>query len=218
MSTTWDKDTIASEINRMHAASEPLSYGAVQKSQLRLLRAATRHFGSWRTAVEFAGLTYEEIRRYRVWTRERIIERIQEHHRAGADLSWRHVSTVLDPPLAAAAIRPNRFESWQAALEAAGLDYDEIRRHRTWDEEAVQAEIKRRHASGESLRVSDVAQVDAALVAAARRHFRTWYDAVTVAGIDEMEARRGLSTEYDDDMIRGEVSWSAQRAAAPAAQ
>ncbi|MBM3457464.1 MAG: hypothetical protein FJX77_02855 [Armatimonadetes bacterium] len=211
MSSTWNKDTIAAEIVRIHQASEPLSYGEMQKKHLRLLRAAIRHFGSWRDAVEFAGLEYDQIRRYQVWTHDRIIERIQQHHTAGADLSWRHVSTVLDPPLAAAAIRPNRFESWQAALQAAGLDYDEIRRHRSWDSNGVIREIQQRHAGGESLRVSDVAQADPALVAAARRNFDTWYDAVVAAGIDEMEARRGLNAEYDDAMIRGEVSWAETR-------
>jgi hypothetical protein len=208
MGNRWSKDEIALEILHLHGANQPLSYGEVQKNQLRLLRAATRYFGSWKNAVEYAGLDYDQIRRYQVWTRERIVEQIQRHHREGQDLSWRHVSTRLDPALAAAAIRGNRFGSWERALEAAGLDYGEIRRHRAWNAATVRQELRRRHGAGESLRVSDVTEESPALVAAARRHFDGWYEAVDAAGLDELEARRGLGDEYDEEEARGEVSWA----------
>src|SRR4051794_19275807 len=119
MGTRWSKDEIALEILRLYAANQPLNFGDVQKNNLRLLRAATRYFGSWKSAIEYAGLDYDRIRRYKVWTRDRIVEQIQKYHREGQDLSWRHVSVTLDPALAAAAIRPNRFGKWEAALEAA---------------------------------------------------------------------------------------------------
>ena len=185
MVTRWSKEEIGLEILRLYAAHEPLNYGDVQKNHLRLLRAATRYFGSWKNAVEYAGLDYDRIRRYRVWSQERIIEKIQQYHREGHDLSWRHVSTVLDPPLAAAAIRTNRFGSWERALEAAGLDYGVIRRHRRWDEDVVVEELRRLHSAGASLRVSDAAEQCPALVAAARRRFEGWYEAVEAAGLQE---------------------------------
>lgn len=204
----WSKDAIAIEILRLYAAKEPLNYGDVQKSNLRLLRAATRYFGSWQAAVEFAGLDYEAIRRYKVWTQDRIVEQIQKYHREGKDLAWRHVSLELDPPLAAAAIRPNRFGSWKEALTAAGLDYEEIRRHRAWDPDQILAEIRRLHEEGASLRVSDAAVEHPSLVAAARRHFEGWYEAVITAGVDELEARLGLGEEWDEETAAGQVSWS----------
>jgi hypothetical protein len=208
MGSRWSKDEIALEILRAYSAGEPLSYGEVQKENLRLLRAATRYFGSWKNAIEYAGLDYDRIRRYKVWTKERIIDQIQKYHREGRDLSWRHVSTDLDAPLAAAAIRPNRFGSWERALEEAGLDYEEIRRHRAWDETLVLEELRRRHREGESLRVSDAGEECAALVAAARRHFDGWYEAIEAAGLDELEARLGTGGEYDRELARGEISWS----------
>ena len=109
------------EILRLYAAKEELNYGSVQQNHLKLLRAATRYFGSWKDAIEFAGLNYDEIRRYRVWSEDKILAKIRKYHTEGKDLSWRHVSTQLDPPLAAAAIRSSRFGSWQKALEEAGL-------------------------------------------------------------------------------------------------
>jgi len=183
------------EILRLYAAGEELNYGSVQQNHLKLLRAATRYFGSWKDAIEFAGLSYEEIRRYRVWSEDRILSTIRKYHKEEKDLSWRHVSTVLDPPLAAAAIRSNRFGSWQKALEEAGLDYEAIRKHRHWDDDLVINEMRALAERGESLRVSDVTETHPALVAAARRRFEGWYDAVEAAGFDEDEARRGLEDE-----------------------
>jgi hypothetical protein len=210
--SVWNKETIAVEILTLHAAGQPLNYGDVHKNYLRLLRAATRHFGSWKSAIEYAGLNYEDVRRYRTWTRDRIVDRIAEHRDAGQDLSWRHVSTKLDPSLAAAAVRPNRFGSWRSALEAAGLDYEEVRKHKAWDAPSILAELRRMHAAGESLRVSDVTERRPALVAAARRWFDGWYEAVIAAGLDEWEARRGLRDDLDEEMIQGETDW--QRVAA----
>jgi hypothetical protein len=188
----WSKDEIAMEILRLFAAGEELNYGSVQQNHLKLLRAATRYFGSWKDAIEFAGLNYDDIRRYRVWSEEKILAKIRKYHKEDQDLSWRHVSTVLDPPLAAAAIRSNRFGSWQKALEEAGLDYETIRKHRHWDDDLVINEMKALAERGESLRVSDVTETNPALVAAARRRFEGWYDAVEAAGFDEDDARRGL--------------------------
>lgn len=211
MLTRWSKDEIALEILRLYSTNQPLSYGEMQKNNLRLLRAATRYFGSWKAAIEYAGLDYNKIRRYQVWTRDRILEQIRQYHREGRDLSWRHVSTELDAPLAAAAIRSNRFGSWQNALEAAGLNYDEIRRHRAWEDRDILEELRRRNAAGESMRVSDAAVECPALVAAARRRFDGWYEAVVAAGLDEWEARLGHGDEWDEETARGETSWSEVR-------
>jgi hypothetical protein len=210
----WSKDAIAIEILRMYAANEPLNYGEMQRSNLRLLRAATRYFGSWQRAVEFAGLDYDSIRRYKVWTCERIVEQIRKYHREGHDLAWRHVSLELDPALAAAAIRPNRFGSWREALAAAGLDYDEIRRHKAWSDAEILEELRRLHAEGASLRVSDATEEHPSLVAAARRRFDGWYEAIIAAGLDEMDARRGLSDDWDEETAAGQFSWSALQTAA----
>src|SRR5215211_6781763 len=191
MAHRWSKDEIALEILRLYAAGEELNYGSVQQKHLKLLRAATRYFGSWKNAIEFAGLNYDDIRRYRVWSEEKILATIRKYEHEGKDLSWRHVSTVLDPPLAAAAIRSSRFGSWQKALEEAGLDYAAIRKHRYWDDEVVVSELRELAEQGESLRVSDVTEKNPALVAAARRRFDGWYEAVEAAGFDEDEARKG---------------------------
>lgn len=168
----------------MRDAGEDLNYASIAQNQVALLRAATRYFGSWRAAVEYAGLNYEDIRKYRMWTRERILDRIRQLHSQGADLSWRHVSTQIDPQLAAAATKRKHFGSWRNAIEAAGLKYSDIRRYREWDEQAVIDRLLELHAKGVDLNAKSMEEHDITLITAARRRFESWDRALTAAGLD----------------------------------
>ncbi len=180
----WTHDTILGEILRRYETQQDLSYSGLSRENLPLLRAAARHFGSYPLAIAAAGLNYDDLRRYRHWTNERITDRLQELVSQGADLSWRHVSTKLDPTLAAAAVKRHHFGSWRAALEAAGLDYDTIRRYHDWDEKEVVRRIRERHARGELLHAKALEREDTALITAARRRFPAWHASLTAAGLD----------------------------------
>ena len=183
----WTPETILGEILRRYETQQDLSYSGLSRENLPLLRAATRHFGSYPIAIAAAGLDYDAMRRYRRWTSARIIARLQELSGAGADLSWRHVSTRLDPTLAAAAVKRHHFGSWRAALEAAGLDYDAIRRYQDWDEQEVVRRIQARHGRGEHLHAKALEREDTALITAARRRFPTWHASLEAAGFDYSE-------------------------------
>lgn len=185
----WTRDDIAMEILQLFAAGEELSYSSMAETNPSLLRAASRHFGSWRSAVEFAGLSYDAIRKYRVWTPARIIARIEELHRQEVDLSWRNVSERVDPQLAAAATKPNRFGSWRAAVEAAGLDYDAIRRYRQWDEERIIVSLRDLADQGIRLNSKEAQMEYVGLFAAAVRRFQRWDRALEAAGLNSREIR-----------------------------
>jgi hypothetical protein len=180
----WNKDAIAAEILRRYEAGQDLSYSGITKENLPLLRAATRYLGSWQTAIEYAGLNYEDIRRYRSWNKERIVERIRELYAKGEDLSWRHISLKLDPSLAAAATKKNHYGSWRAALEAAGLDYDDIRRYRDWSDEEVIRRVRDLYAQGSSLNAKTMERQYITLITAARRRFPSWDRTLQAAGLD----------------------------------
>ena len=180
----WNKATIAEEILRRHEADDDLSYSGMARENLPLLRAATRYFGTWQDAVEFAGLNYDDIRKYKVWTDKRITERIRELHAKGEDLSWRHVSLSLDPSLAAAATKKSHFGSWRAALEAAGLNYDDIRRYRDWNDDEVLRRVRDLYAQGKRLNAKTMEQENITLITAARRRFPSRDRALAAAGLD----------------------------------
>lgn len=180
----WSKEAIAQEIRKMHSDEADLNYATIAQGQVALLRAATRYFGSWRSAVEYAGLDYEEIRRYRSWTKERILESIRDLHARGEDLSWRNISTVTAPQLAAAATKRKHFGSWRGAVTAAGLDYSTIRRYREWDEESIKEQLRQLHAEGVDMNAKSMEEYDITLITAARRRFDSWDKALTAAGLD----------------------------------
>lgn len=180
----WTRETILGEILRRYETEQDLSYSGLLREDLPLLRAATRHFGSYPLAVAAAGLNYEDLRRYRTWTNERIIARLRELDAQGADLSWRHVSTKLDPTLAAAAVKAHHFGSWQKALEAAQLDYDKIRRYHDWSEAEVLRLIRSRFETGQPLNAKALEKEHTALITAARRRFPAWHASLQAAGLD----------------------------------
>jgi hypothetical protein len=180
----WSKQSIGSEILRMFNTGEDLNYASIAQNHVALLRAATRYFGSWRAAVEYAGLNYEDIRKYKMWSRERILERIRDLHAAGADLSWRHVSTQVDPQLAAAATKRKHFGSWRNAIQSAGFRYSDIRRYREWTEETIINRLRELHAQGYDLNAKSMEELDITLITAARRRFESWDRALTAAGLD----------------------------------
>ncbi|HEV2474233.1 MAG TPA: hypothetical protein VGS41_16265 [Chthonomonadales bacterium] len=222
----WSKENIASEILRIYEVGGNLNYGTVATEYMSLLRAAMRYFGSWRAAVEYAGLDYDMIRRYKSWSRARIVERINELHRNGEDLSWRHVSTRVDPQLAAAATKDTHFGSWRSAVAAAGLDYAKIRRYREWDEETITCRLRDLHAQGVDLNAKSMEESHVSLITAARRRFDSWDRALTAAGLDyksivlrsPFKRRRQAASSSPARPLEGPGRRSARRAARSGSQ
>ncbi|MHB9130360.1 MAG: hypothetical protein ACYDBB_04605 [Armatimonadota bacterium] len=165
----WTRETVIAAIRGEARAGQDLSYSQVEKRVPSLLRAAERVYGHWSAAVESAGFDYEEIRRYRLWTRERVIERIRMWYDRGEDLSWRHVSLTLDPSLAAAALHAGRFESWNEALRATGLQPEDIRRYRQWSLTTIHEELEDLASMGISLDQDTLANKAPDLLAAIYR-------------------------------------------------
>ncbi len=185
----WTRKTITEHIKELHAQGEELNYTSAERNHLNLVRAAAWHFGTWRRAIESADIDYESLSKYRRWNRERIVARIKELHAQGADLSWRAISTEVDPPLAAAALRANGFPSWREAIEAAGLSIDDVARYKYWDNERVIQAIQELHEQGHPLSSKAMQSSDQSLFCAARRRFGSWDKALKAAGFDASEIR-----------------------------
>ncbi len=120
------------------------------------------------------------------WSKERIVQNIQELLRQNTDLSAGYVSRH-HVPLFSAAINKNYFSSWGNAVKAAGIDYGSImkagkERRRDlltkWTKEKVLKEIRRPET--ETLLKTYRDQMD--LYSAARRKFGSWEKALKAAG------------------------------------
>jgi len=86
---SWDKAEITATLKKMHKEGKELSYTQLAKRMQPLVSAAAYHFGSYRKAVERAGIDYAEVTRRPRWTRQMIIALIKDAKRDGADLHCR---------------------------------------------------------------------------------------------------------------------------------
>ena len=185
-SSGWTKSRITERIQALSTEGEDLSYNHMARAQQGLLAAANYHFGSWGKAVDAAGIDYAgEVRRIPKWTRERIIEALRAANDAGEDLSWTSVTRNRSySALAYAAIRDKQFGSWDAALAAAGIAPEGVRRYEAWNEERVVREVKSRRRRGEPLNSKAMQDGASKLFNAALNYFGGWDKALQAAGID----------------------------------
>src|SRR5690606_25587379 len=188
----WTKEKVIQEIKRLHRAGKDLSYNAMTRSLQALVSAGAYHFGSYRRAVERAGIDYAEVTRRPRWTRAKIIQLIKQARRAERDLHWSAVTGRKDElsRAAFAALQPRLFGSWDRALHAAGLDADEISRYRRWDRSSIIFELKDLYRGGEPINSGAMQAEDPGLHAAAMRHFGSYDAALRAAGIVPERVRR----------------------------
>lgn len=200
----WTKDEILKALRRLHKAKADLSYNALAKQQQSLVSAAAYHCGSYRQAVEQAGIDYESVIRRPRWTKPTIITLIKGAKRKGIDLNWSSVSQRRDElgRAAFAALQPRLFGSWDRALHAAGLDADQINRYRKWTKETIIFELKARARDHEPLNSGAIQRHDPGLHAASVRHFETYDQALRAAKLDPVKVRERRRWEKDD-VIRG---------------
>jgi len=128
----WDEEKIIKNIHRLVDLEEDLTWSNVKQVDSALVGAAVSYFGSWRAAIEEAGLDYKEIRKIsqdsrrqkvRKWSEQKILEDIKKISRDEDDLSYAFMKEK-HSSLVAAAI--NYFGSWKNAIESLGLDYAKV--------------------------------------------------------------------------------------------
>jgi hypothetical protein len=186
----WSGEMVLEEIRQWNQRGEPLYSHHVRKKFQELLAAGIRYYGSWRGAVEQAGIQYSDVRKYQHWTKDLIVAQIQELFQQGTDLSFRAMMLSSYNSMVYAAIRPKHFGSWKAALTAAGLAPDEIYRYRSWNEASILEEIRQLSQQGMDLSSKTMDESANPLIATARRRFGNWGAAVEKAGLDYAAIRR----------------------------
>jgi hypothetical protein len=189
---TWDKTTIIAALRKLRRGGQPLSYAKLAKRKQSLLSAAAYHFGSYRKALEKAGIDYLLISQRPRWTKQRIIVLIKQAKRNGHDLHWSAVTRRRDELSCAAfaCLQQRLFGKWDRALHAAGLDADEIACYRTWDRNTVVFEIRSRAQDGERLSSGWLQKDDPGLHAAAIRYFGAYDKALRAAKLDPKAHRQ----------------------------
>lgn len=191
MKRVWDKPRILKTIKEYHAKGKDLSYNRMTRTKQSLVSAAAYHFGSYRSAVEKAGISYAQVTRRPRWTKPIIIRLIKQAKRDGEDLYWSAVSQRGDElgRAAFASLQERLFGSWDRALHAAGLDADQISIYRKWSRSAIVADLKDRARAEDPLNSGHMQKEDAGMHAAAIRYFGSYDAALKAAGLDPADFR-----------------------------
>lgn len=118
----WTCDTFVAELLSLHDKGVPLHDTYLSKNGYKyLVRTGQRLFGTWRVAIEFACLRYEQVKvDVQKWDKEKTVSAILSLAQANEDISP-YVILLTHNDLFHAAIR--HFGSWSQALAATGINY-----------------------------------------------------------------------------------------------
>lgn len=158
----------------------------------KLYRAAMHYFGSWKDALEAAGVDCRNIKLHakpRRHDKQEIIEKLRERQNAGLSIIWSEV--CLENRTFAISAK-QAFGSWGKVLAAAGIvaKGQQVIHKRKWDTQIVIARIQERHRQNETLVRSVVFREDPNLIHAARRYFGDWNAAMEAAGFASQECNQ----------------------------
>ena len=189
MRNKWSKQKIIETIRLLHQQGKPLNshYAQTHYRALRVSACKPQYFGSWRAAIEAAGIPYMHVNTHRTprfWTAEKIILAIQRRQKCGLPINALAVAKQ-DHGLYRAAFINFGKDGWDKALRGAGFDPHEYYPHTIWSEKIIQRTIKRLKRLDVPLNPAFLQKSGyLRLMAAGRVYYGSWKKAVESAGLN----------------------------------
>lgn len=219
MRTAWSRETIIRYLVERHAKGLPMSRSA-NRVDLLLHAAARRIFGSWKNAIQSAGIPPHTVIPGERWSPPRVLTMIR--HLAKKDRQLTHAE--LDRRYRSLASSARRhFGSWRKAVLAAGVEPIRLRKVVPWSPDRVMEFILTRALRNECLIARRIEP--RSVVAAARRLFGSWQAAIQAAGVDVLLTQQSLPCPAAPDLsacpkrnttqvrraVRANVRWTKER-------
>jgi hypothetical protein len=173
------EDEVVRWLQARHRAGRHMSSEAANGDEPRFVRACYRRFGSWRAAMQAAGLGELIGGRAQLTSPEEVVRALRERHRDDLSMALKR-ATRERPRLVRAACA--QFGTWQAALDAAGLGGVPVPRALLSPQEVVQG-LQARHRRGMPMTAVATQRDDGRLARAAYKHYGTWRAAMNAAGL-----------------------------------
>jgi hypothetical protein len=179
----WAPARVILELQRLHKRPRQLKPAELSERRPAFYQACRARFGSYRRALEAAGIAYKSVARVvaKPMMSHMVVARLRLLHERGSDLRYTQVLRS-DPALLAAARR--RFGSYANAFRAAGLLYPPKAPLRHWSEPVLLRTLLDLHKSGSDIRHATIKRTRRPLFEAAQYHFGSYVHAVEKAGID----------------------------------
>ncbi|HEV8604692.1 MAG TPA: hypothetical protein VGQ99_04965, partial [Tepidisphaeraceae bacterium] len=199
----WTRRRIVERLLELHRQGEDLSANSMHRKHGALLSTTWRIFGSYRKAVEKAGLDYTEIARFAHWDKKTVLRKMRALSQDGVDMGYTALQAS-HPRLLQAAV--TAFGTYPAARVAAGVGPAPLTR---WNQKKIIAELRKLRREGVNLATSRLTQTHPALLDAAAHHFGTFAKAVEAAGFNYEQIR--LKRTWSDEEIIAELRALDQR-------
>jgi hypothetical protein len=174
-----DADEVVRWLQARHRAGRHMSCDAASSDAPRFVHACYKRFGSWRAAMQAAGLGELIGGRMQLTSPEEVVRALRERHRHDLPMALKR-ATRERPKLVRAACA--QFGTWQAALTAAGLGDVPAPRGLLSPQEVKQG-LRARHRRGRPMTAVATQREEGRLVYAACKHFNTWRAAIGAAGL-----------------------------------
>jgi hypothetical protein len=165
----------------------------VRRYNHRLFVCARRHFGTWRQVLLAAGINrkhaFSRKARSRRLDRQAVIDALRQWKEAGHSFRW---SDICRENHVLVVTAKSAFRGWLKALAAAGIHpASPAARREKWDNQRIIVGIQVRQQEGKPLNFMGVQNDDRRLLDAGLRHFGSWDDALTAAGVGLQRGNRG---------------------------
>ncbi len=194
----WSGVLVARKLKELAAAGEDLSPLAMRRKYGTLVNRAWRFCGSYRKAIEAAGLDYLGVTKHASWDRRSVLRKLRELAGSGVDMGHRAMHAS-HPRILDAAKRT--FGSYPNARKAAGVGAKPLTR---WTKEKIVRELRKVQRSGESLAASRMQKAHPALFDAATHHFERYGNALAAAGFayEQVRLKRAWTNEQILEELR----------------
>ncbi len=178
MQSKWTREQIIRDILDREAQGLSLKLGDQGVSHT-LYQAGSRKFGSWRNAIQAAGISPERVNCGERWSPAKILGMIRHLARHRSPLCVTQLERKYGSMLTAAR---RMFGSWSKAVIAAGVNPAKFQRVVPWTRERVIEAILTRALRNQAIAARFIQPKS--LVEAGQKFFGTWVAAVEAAGMD----------------------------------
>lgn len=192
----WDEQRVVAEIEELHGCGESV---ASSKVPTPLLKAGLRYFGSWKDAVEAAGLDYDKVRlAHEPYDEDEVTDLLRALRKSEPDMRWSEIGRRGFYP---AIVR--LFGSLEPALERAGIDDWPVReRMRALSKSRAIAALRLREREGKSTARETVRREHNVLYHSGIIHYGEWRRFCEAARIDTESHNRRWTADTLLDALR----------------